>query len=81
MKDLIKELNLEELETFEGGYDGVNYSNANDDKTGGGSGGIGTAQCAYFKALCYYSGGAETWGSWGGCGSTQNNCELARKYC
>ncbi|MFB6587361.1 sublancin family glycopeptide [Bacillus thuringiensis] len=80
MKELIKELNLEELETFEGGHDGVNYMNQHDGGGAGGGSGIGTAQCAYFKALCY-SGGSEWLGGYGGCGSTQNNCELARKYC
>ncbi|MGE7868005.1 sublancin family glycopeptide [Bacillus paramycoides] len=76
MKELMKELTFAELENYAGGVDGTNYSNANDDKTGGGKGGIGVGQCAYFWTLCA-STASERWG----CGSTQANCEYFKKYC
>ncbi|MGE7868004.1 sublancin family glycopeptide [Bacillus paramycoides] len=76
MKELMKELKIEELEKYEGGSDSVNYMNQHDGGGAGGGSGIGVGQCAYFWTLCA-STASERWG----CGSTQANCEYFKKYC
>ncbi|OQR53367.1 sublancin family glycopeptide [Bacillus sp. CDB3] len=70
MKALMKELQIEELENYEGGTEAVHGDGAS-----GGSG-ISAAQCAYFWSLCV-STASDRWG----CGSTQANCEYFKKYC
>ncbi|MHA7138153.1 sublancin family glycopeptide [Rossellomorea arthrocnemi] len=77
MKELMKDLCLEELETIEGGA-GYSTNAVAGPPTGGGSGdgGIGAAQCAYFWSLCF-SGASDTYG----CGSTYQNCKYYEEYC
>lgn len=76
MKELMKELKIEELEKYEGGKDSVNYMHEHDGGGAGGGSGIGAGQCAYFWTLCV-STASDRWG----CGSTQANCEYFKKYC
>ncbi|WP_347386306.1 sublancin family glycopeptide [Paenibacillus polymyxa] len=73
MKELMRELDLNELDLFEGGD---NQAGAGVGGNSGSGNGIGAAQCAYFWTLCA-STASERWG----CGSTAANCEYFRKYC
>ncbi|HDK7180862.1 hypothetical protein EXM36_18720 [Clostridium botulinum] len=63
MKELLEEVNFEELELEE-----------TEEITGGG--GISSAQCSYWWALCF-TGASDTYG----CGSTAANCEYYKRYC
>jgi len=77
MKELMRELDLNELDLFEGGD---NQAGAGVGGNSGSGNGIGAAQCAYFWTLCV-TAASENLGSHGGCGSTAANCEYYRKYC
>ncbi|MEO2211270.1 sublancin family glycopeptide [Paenibacillus amylolyticus] len=80
MKELMRELNMEELDLFEGG-NGAAVGGVVGNGSGNGNGnGIGAAQCAYFWTLCV-TAASENLGSHGGCGSTAANCKYYHDFC
>lgn len=69
MKELMKELSVEEMGELKGG----NFTE--NDGGNAGSGGYSSAQCAYFLSLCM-TGAAQF-----GCGDTRFNCKLYNSGC
>jgi sublancin family glycopeptide len=76
MKELMRELDFNELDLYEGGD---NQAGAGVGGNSGSGNGIGAAQCAYWKLLCFTAAG--DLGSHGSCGSTAQNCKYYRDFC
>lgn len=77
MKELLKDLSLEEMESLKGGTTAGTFVQVPiGDGSGGKPGGYNAAQCAYFLSLCL-SGAGDTYG----CGSTKFNCDLYKSGC